>query len=62
MNQKDDKTNTIERNRIRDEIEAQVREFLQQGGKIHVIGGGRAVQRTIGSVWHGHEEFNGLGL
>lgn len=61
MNQRDDKTNTIEKNRIRNEIEAQVQEFLQQGGKIDAVGAGQTGQRVTGPVWHSHDEFNGPG-
>ena len=61
MKRNDDKTNSAEKNRIRDEIEAQVQEFLQQGGKIHVVGAGQTGNRAIGSVWHGQDELTGLG-
>ena len=62
MNRNDEKTNTVEKTRIRDEIEAQVQEFLSQGGKIDVVGTGQTGRRpTIGSVWHGQDDFAGLG-
>jgi hypothetical protein len=61
MNQQDSRANTIEKNRIRNEIEAQVQNFLQQGGKIDIIGAGQTGQRVMGQVWHGHDELNGLG-
>ncbi len=62
MNRNNEKTNTVEKNRIRDEIEAQVQAFLQQGGKIDVVGNGQTRQRSsIGSVWHGQDDFAGLG-
>jgi SutA RNAP-binding domain len=61
MKRNGDKTSTAEKNRIRNEIEAQVQEYLQQGGKIHVVGARQAGSRAIGPVWHGQDEMTGLG-
>ena len=62
MNREDDKTNIGEKNRIRDEIDEQIREYLQQGGKIDVLGANdRPPQNAIGSVWHGSDDIPGIG-
>ncbi len=61
MNRNDDRTNVVEKKRIRDEIEAQVQAFLQQGGKIDIVGAGGSGNRAIGSVWHGQDELAGMG-
>jgi ribulose bisphosphate carboxylase small subunit len=62
MNRNNEKSNTVEKNRIRDEIEAQIQAFLQQGGKIDVVATGQTRQRNaIGSVWHGQDDLTGLG-
>lgn len=51
-----------EKNRIRDEIDRQVRAYLQQGGKIEVLSAtNRQVGSLIGSVWHGSEDLPGIG-
>lgn len=56
------KTNYCEKERIRQEINAQVREFLERGGKIDIRGANeRGQNAVIGPVWHSQEEYFGLG-
>lgn len=62
MNRKDEQSRISEKNRIRDEIDAQIRQYLQQGGKIDVLSANnRNTGRTIGSVWHGSDDIPGIG-
>ena len=62
MNRKHDKTSISEKNRIRDEIDEQIREYLRQGGKIDVLSANyRNPRSAIGSVWHGSDDIPGLG-
>ena len=50
-----------EKERIRAEIERQVEEFLRRGGQISVFDNtSRESRVTIGSVWHGHDDFQGM--
>ncbi|MFV8818645.1 hypothetical protein [Haliea sp. E17] len=54
MNRNSTGTNPIEKGRIRDEINAQIHEFLQRGGKIDVLVANQRQQTSstaIGSVW-----------
>lgn len=45
--------NRHEKERVRAEIDAQIREFLEQGGEIEVIASSsRADARVVGGVWH----------
>ena len=51
-----------EKNRIRDEIDAQIRDFLKHGGKIDVLSTNPYGQRpVVGTAWHNQDEFFGLG-
>lgn len=60
MERTGDTANTTEKNRIRDEIDRQIREYLQRGGKIEVLSGKQAkAGNAIGSVWHGSEDMPG---
>ena len=54
MNWNNTRHNSSEKNRIREEIDAQVREFIRRGGKIDQLGtsGLRQQPDAIGSVWH----------
>ena len=62
VNWKEEKTNICEKNRIRQEIDAQVHKYLQQGGKIDVLSTREGKPRSaIGSVWRGAEDIPGLG-
>ena len=62
MKRKDDKTNIGEKNRIRDQIDEQIRQYLQQGGKIDVLStNDRNPHNAIGSVWHGSDDIPGIG-
>lgn len=62
MIRNNDDTNISEKNRIRDEIDAQIREYLQRGGKIDVLTGNQdSRRRAVGCVWHGPEDTSGLG-
>ena len=50
-----------EKDRVRDEIRAQVEEFLRKGGQINVFNSDIAAdQANIGSVWHGQDELPGV--
>lgn len=61
MNRKDEQTRIHEKNRIRDEIDAQVRHYLQQGGKIDVLSANnRAPGQAIGSVWQDLDDFSDI--
>ena len=61
MNRNRDNTNESEKNRIRNEIDAQVEEFLKSGGKIDVVNGNqRSPKASIGSVWRGSDDIPGL--
>ncbi len=52
MNKQGTRVNPVEKDRIREEIEAQVQEYLQRGGKIDVLTANQRQQlNTIGSVW-----------
>jgi len=60
MNHNNHRAGAHEKNRVRDEIAAQIRDFLQRGGKIDVLTNGQGDKRnTIGSAWHS-EEFADL--
>ena len=62
MNRNSDKSSVTEKNRMRDEIDEQIREYLKQGGKIDVLTGNqRDPRNAIGSVWHGPEDISGIG-
>ncbi len=54
MNWNNTRHSASEKNRIREEIDAQVREFIQRGGKIDQLSASGLRQRpnAIGSVWH----------
>jgi len=54
MNWNNRQANPGEKSRMRDEIDAQIREFLQRGGKIDVLTANQRPPRdsAIGSVWH----------
>ena len=61
MNRKDEQTRISEKDRIRDEIDAQIRQYLQQGGKIDVLSANnRTPGQAIGSVWHGSDDVYGI--
>ncbi len=61
MNRNRDNTNESEKNRIRNEIDVQVEEFLKSGGKIDVVNSkNRSPRAAIGSVWHGSDDIPGL--
>lgn len=46
--------NTMEKQRLRDAIEEQVRRFLDNGGRIEVLDDpGQRATRFRGSAWHG---------
>ena len=61
MNRNRDNTNESEKNRIRNEIDVQVEEFLKSGGKIDVVNGNqRSPKASIGSVWRGSDDIPGL--
>ena len=62
MGQAQDSRNITEKNRTRDEIDEQIREYLKRGGKIDVLSGNQAkTGNTMGSVWHGPEDIPGPG-
>lgn len=62
MKQTIDSSNMTEKNRIRDEIDEQIREYLKRGGKIDVLSGKQTkTGNPVGSVWHGSEEMPGPG-
>jgi len=53
MNWSNQRENPGEKTRIREEIDAQVREFLQRGGKIDILATNPRLQgNSVGSVWH----------
>lgn len=57
-----EKANIEEKNRVREEIERQVQQFLSKGGRIEVVSAGLNGRRAaIGSVWHGQDDFSDLG-
>ncbi len=52
MQRSNTRTNPSEKNRMREEIDAQIREYLQRGGKIDILLANQRQQDTaIGSVW-----------
>ena len=52
-------SSTVEKERIRDQIQRQVEEFLRSGGEIQVLeGAARRQSMQKASVWHGREEFS----
>lgn len=52
MNRGNTRSNPNEKHRMREEIDAQVREYLQRGGKIDVLLANQRQRDTaIGSVW-----------
>jgi len=57
MNRYQNRVNPSEKNRMRNEIDEQVRDFLQRGGKIDVLAASqrRLENNAIGSVWHTDE-------
>lgn len=60
MGQERDKINVTEKNRIRDEIDEQVRDYLRRGGKIDVLSVNQnSTGNAMGSVWHGSEDMPG---
>lgn len=62
MKRKDEQANISEKRRIRDEIDEQIRAYLQQGGKIDVLTANeRGTRNAIGSVWHGSDDIPGIG-
>jgi len=62
VNRNHNKTNTSEKNRIRDEIDEQIRAYLQRGGKIDVLNTDRdSRRRVVGSVWDAPDDVSGLG-
>lgn len=62
MKRDSNKINESEKNRIRDEIDAQIAEFLLAGGKINVLSDNpKASKPAIGSVWHTGEDLASLG-
>jgi hypothetical protein len=52
----------VHKDRMRDEINAQVEAFLKQGGVIDVLGkkDGKSPSHERGSVWHSQEEIYDL--
>ncbi len=61
MNRNKDKTNSVEKDRIRSEIDAQVEAFLEAGGKIDVLSGNIGERRSArGAVWRTPDEIPGL--
>ncbi|QFU77473.1 hypothetical protein EY643_18350 [Halioglobus maricola] len=54
--------NESEKKRIRDEIDTQIAQFLETGGKIDVLSGNsNDSKRVIGSVWHHGEDLPSQG-
>ena len=52
MNDKAQSPNSVEKDRIRSQIEAQVEQFLQRGGQIEVMSNQRGgTEASIGTVW-----------
>ena len=49
--------NNNQKNRVRAQIDAQVREFLARGGQIDVVDNQQRDTTGIGSVWHGRDEI-----
>ena len=61
VNRKIDKANTVEKDRIRREIEAQIAAFLGAGGKIDVLHGNHGkTPATRGSVWRSSDDIPGV--
>lgn len=55
MKKEQEAVNTPEKERIRAEIDAQVREYLRRGGRICVVSTHvRKDTHVIGGVWRGH--------
>jgi SutA RNAP-binding domain len=51
-------SSTVEKERIRDQIERQVEAFLRSGGEIQVLEGtARRQSMQKASVWHGREDY-----
>lgn len=62
MNRKDDTNISVEKSRIRAEIEAQVQEFLKDGGRINVLGAAESCQYNgAGRLWHEPNESGSRG-
>ncbi|TGD75777.1 hypothetical protein E4634_02595 [Mangrovimicrobium sediminis] len=56
MSRNQQRMNESEKNRMREEIDAQIRDYLQRGGKIDVLASGQHQSgRSIGSVWHSED-------
>jgi hypothetical protein len=56
--------NTIspnEKDRMRDEIDAQIREYLQKGGHIEVISENDIRRPPVGSVWDTAQDYPVVG-
>jgi hypothetical protein len=50
-----------EKQRMRDEIDRQVEEFLRRGGKIDIVQDKHSSSASsVGSVWHTQEETSAL--
>ena len=52
--------NEHEKERIRAEIDDQVAEFLNRGGKIDIVNNERQQRDSVGSVWHQQDELSKL--
>ncbi len=50
-----------EKNRMRDEIDAQITEYLQKGGHIEVINDSNPRRTPVGSVWDQPYDYPVLG-
>ena len=52
MTKSDDRPGSTQKDRISDDIDSQIREYLRRGGKIEVISQPeRNINRSRGSVW-----------
>ncbi|AQA17544.1 hypothetical protein BST95_04160 [Halioglobus japonicus] len=61
MNRAADKTNEVEKTRIRDEIDAQIAEYLKAGGEIDVLSDTpNRGKSPMGSVWHNGDDLPGI--
>lgn len=62
MSRRKDAINECEKNRIRNEIDAQIAEFLKAGGKIDVLADKQSNPKSaIGAVWRNGDDLPGLG-
>ena len=53
-------TSEHEKERMRAEIDNQIADFLNRGGKIDVLSSDQQQRPTVGSVWHQQDDASNL--